>query len=247
MCRCPQLLRLHLLAVALLLALPSPSVLAKGPGNSPVARAERAQGMVALNLGRYDEAIEHLSQAYTLTQDPTLLFSLGQAYRLAGQPDKALASYSSFLRAAGSMPKYRTQLERATAEIESITATSCLAKRPLERPAQDKQLDNLMAAPATGKDLAPPAQTEKEAEPAVAAPPLALAPPPPPPPPPASLSFAPKTNPPVQPVPSHVYKKWWFWTSVGVALAAGGVAAWWFTRPENQTPASTYGAIRVFQ
>ncbi|MGA9653489.1 MAG: hypothetical protein WBV96_06220, partial [Polyangia bacterium] len=62
-----------------------------------------------------------------------------------------------------------------------------------------------------------------------------------------SLLFAPKTNPPAQPAPSHVYKKWWFWTSVGVALAAGGAAAWWFTRPENQTPASTYGAIRVLQ
>jgi tetratricopeptide (TPR) repeat protein len=242
MCRCPQLLRLHILAVALLLALPSPSVLARGAGESPVARAERTQGMVALNLGRYDEAIEHLSQAYTLTQDPTLLFSLGQAYRLAGQPDKALASYSSFLRAAGSMPKYRTQLERATAEIESITATSCLAKRPPERPAQEKQLDNLMAA---GKDLEPaPVQAKKEAEPAVAAPPLALAPPPPPP---AGLSFAPQTNVSVQPARSHVYKKWWFWTSVGVALAAGGVAAWWFTRPENQVPGSTYGAIRVLQ
>ena len=47
------------------------------------------------------------------------------------------------------------------------------------------------------------------------------------------------------PPPSHIYSKWWFWTSVGVALAAGGAAAWWFTRPENQVPSSTYGAIRV--
>ncbi|MGC9985960.1 MAG: tetratricopeptide repeat protein [Polyangia bacterium] len=244
--RCPQLLRLHVLAVALLLALPSPSVLAKGPGDSPVARAERAQGMVALNLGRYDEAIEHLSQAYTLTQDPALLFSLGQAYRLAGKPEKALATYSSFLRVAGPGAKNRAQVERAASEIETIT--SFILNRPADRAGQDKQLDNLMAAPAAGKDLAPPPQTEKEAEPAEAKPPpLALAPPPPPPPPPASLLFAPKTNPPAQPAPSHVYKKWWFWTSVGVALAAGGAAAWWFTRPENQTPASTYGAIRVLQ
>ncbi|MGA7741757.1 MAG: tetratricopeptide repeat protein [Polyangia bacterium] len=244
--RCPQLLRLHVLAVALLLALPSPSVLAKGPGDSPVARAERAQGMVALNLGRYDEAIEHLSQAYTLTQDPALLFSLGQAYRLAGKPEKALATYSSFLRVAGPGAKNRAQVERAASEIETIT--SFILNRPADRAGQDKQLDNLMAAPVAGKDLAPPPQTEKEAEPAEAKPPpLALAPPPPPPPPPASLLFAPKTNPPAQPAPSHVYKKWWFWTSVGVALAAGGAAAWWFTRPENQTPASTYGAIRVLQ
>ncbi|MGA9657324.1 MAG: tetratricopeptide repeat protein, partial [Polyangia bacterium] len=166
--RCPQLLRLHVLAVALLLALPSPSVLAKGPGDSPVARAERAQGMVALNLGRYDEAIEHLSQAYTLTQDPALLFSLGQAYRLAGKPEKALATYSSFLRVAGPGAKNRAQVERAASEIETIT--SFILNRPADRAGQDKQLDNLMAAPVAGKDLAPPPQTEKEAEPAEAKP-----------------------------------------------------------------------------
>jgi len=91
----------------------------RGSGREGRAR----QGHSCAQLGRYEEAIEHLSQAYTLTQDPSLLFSLGQAHRLAGQPDKALASYSSFLRAAGSMPKYRTQLERATAEIEAITST----------------------------------------------------------------------------------------------------------------------------
>ncbi len=248
MCRCRRLLRLPLLTVALLLVIPSPSLLARGKGEDPVAKAERAKGIVALNLGRYEEAIEHLSQAYTLTQDPSLLFSLGQAHRLAGQPDKALASYSSFLRAAGSMPKYRTQLERATAEIEAITSTSCLLNRPAERPAQERQMDNLMNAPApvaaAGVEPAPVAEQKAEPVPAaVEPPPIALAPLPPPPPPSPALSLSSKENEP--PPPSHIYSKWWFWTSVGVALAAGGVAAWWFTRPENQVPSSTYGAIRV--
>ena len=76
---CPLWLRLHLLAVALLLALPCPSVLAKGSGESSIAGAERAKGMVALNLGRYDEAIEHLSQAYTLTQGTWIQTSLRPA------------------------------------------------------------------------------------------------------------------------------------------------------------------------
>ena len=250
MCRCRQLLRLPLLAVALFLVIPSPSLLARGKGEDPVATAERAKGTVALNLGRYEEAIEHLSQAYTLTQDPLLLFNLGQAYRLAGQPDRALASYSSFLRAAGSMPKYRTQLERATAEIETIAATSCQVKRPPERPAQDRQLDSLMTAPApvAAAEVEPAPVAEQKAEPApapVEPPPLVLAPPPPSPLPPPALSLTLQENAP--PPPGRVYSKWWFWTSVGVALAAGGVATWWFTRPENQTPPSTYGALRVLQ
>jgi len=249
MCSCPSWLRLHLLAVALPLMLFSPSVLAKGSGESSAAGAERAKGMVALNLGRYEEAIEHLSQAYTLTQDPLLLYSLGQAYRLAGKPEKALAAYSSFLRAAGSTPKYRTQLERATAEIETIT--SFVLNRPADRGGQDRQLDKSTTALASGgRDLAPPPvetlPAEKTGEPAVAAaearPVLT---PPPPPPPVAGLLLSSQPTAPVQSQPRHLYNKWWFWTSVGVALAAGGAAAWWFTRPENQVPPSTYGAIRV--
>ena len=249
MCRCRQLLRLPLLAVALLLVIPSPSVLARGKGEDPVATAERAKGTVALNLGRYQEAIEHLSQAYTLTQDPALLFSLGQAYRLAGKPEKSLASYSAFLRTATPSAKYRAQVERAAAEIEAIS--SSLLNRPAERPAQEKQLDNLMTAPGpvAEPEIAPPAQdpeAEKTAEPAaIEPPPRVLAPPPPPPP--LALSLSTQTSLPPPSPPSRIYSKWWFWTSVGVALAAGGAAAWWFTRTENQVPPSSYGALRVLQ
>jgi hypothetical protein len=241
---CRQWLRLVSLAVALLFTLPSPLVLAKGSGESPVAGFERAKGTVALNLGHYDEAIEHLSQAYTLTQDPGLLFTLGQAYRLAGKPEKALAAYSAFLRAVGSAPKYRAQLERAAAEIEAVT--SLVLNRPGDRPS-----DSLMTTPGAGRDLAPPpVQNDKVAESAPAAvepPPLALAPPPPPSPPPPGLSLSTQADTPTQPPPSRIYSKWWFWTSVAVAVAAGGTAAWYFTRSENQAPGSTYGTLKVLQ
>jgi len=249
MCRCGHL-RLPLLAVAVLLALPNPSVLARSKTDNPVARDERAKGTVALNLGRYDEAVEHLSQAYSLTQDPVLLFSLGQAYRLAGKPEKALASYSAFLRAARPSGKYRAQIERAAAEIETIT--SFVLNRPAERPAQEKRLDSAMTVPPPVEEQETASPPDSEPEQVTDAtptepPPLALAPPPPPPPPPPALSLSSQTNSPAPPPPSHIYGKWWFWTSVGVALAAGGVAAWWFTRPENQMPPSTYGALRVLQ
>jgi hypothetical protein len=145
------------------------------------------------------------------------------------------------------MPKYRTQLERAAAEIETIT--SFVLNRPADRGGQekqqDKQLDNLMTAPApAGRDLAPPPQEALQAEKAAEPPPVVLTPRPPSPPPAAGLSLSSEPAAPVQPS-RPVYRRWWFWTSVGVALAAGGAAAWWFTRPENQAPPSTYGAIRV--
>ena len=32
-------------------------------------------------------------------------------------------------------------------------------------------------------------------------------------------------------VGTPIYKKWWFWTLIGAALAGGGVAIWYFTQP----------------
>lgn len=252
-------MRLPILAMALLLAFPSHLVLAKGSGESGTARTERTKGTVALNLGQYEEAIEHFSQAYALTQDPILLFSLGQAFRLAGKPEKAVASYSSFLRAAGPGTKYKAQFERAATEIETITPTLVCPSK--ERPGTGKQLDDskqiddLMNAPAPAAKRAlvpPPVEPTPVEEPVaepIEPPPVAakapvLAPSPPTAPSPA-LSITMQAAPPVGPESKPVYKKVWFWSSVATVLAIGGVATWWFTRSQNQTPPSTYGSTRV--
>ncbi|HEX7505458.1 MAG TPA: tetratricopeptide repeat protein [Polyangia bacterium] len=268
MCSAHPLLRFSTLAFALLLALPSPWAFAKGPGESEVARTERAKGTVALNLGQYEEAITHFSQAYALTQDAILLFSLAQAYRLAGKPDKAVSSYSSFLRAAGPGTKYRTQFERAAAEIETITPTlvcpprerAGTGKQPGQQTQDDKQdekqdekqLDELMNAPGplaktapTPKPVEPPPAEEAIEPPPVAkAPAPALAPLAPAAQAPA-LTLTAQTAPPAEPTSTPLYKKVWFWSAVAGVLAVGGVATWYFTRPQNQVPASTYGSTTV--
>jgi len=253
MCPGHRLMRLPVLAMALLLAFPSHLVLAKGSGESDAARVARAKGTVALNLGQYEEAVEQFSQAYALTQDPILLFNLGQAFRLAGKPDKAVASYSSFLRAAGPGTKYRTQFERAAAEIETITPT--LVCPPRERVGTGKQPDDPENAPAPAAKPAPapppvePTPVEKPIEPppvAVKAPAPVLAPAPPPAPAPA-LAITAQAAPPIEPAAKPFYKKAWFWSSVVGVLAIGGVATWWYTRNPNQVPPSTYGSTRVLQ
>ncbi len=250
-----RLMRLHILAMATLLAFPSHLVLAKGSGEGEAARAERAKGTVALNLGQYDEAIEHLSQAYTLTQDPILLFSLGQAFRLAGKPDKAVASYSSFLRAAGPGTKYKAQFERAAAEIETITPTLVCPPREhagTGKQPEDAKLDDLMNAPVPGAKHAvePPVESIVIEEPIEPPPAAAKAPPPPTlaPSPPTqvapALSVATQSTP-VDSDSKPVYRKAWFWGSVVGVLAVGAAATWWFTRSQNNAPASTYGSTRV--
>jgi tetratricopeptide (TPR) repeat protein len=44
------------------------------------AKAEYRKGSDAYALGNYEEAIEHFERAYQLSQEPALLFDIGQAY-----------------------------------------------------------------------------------------------------------------------------------------------------------------------
>jgi tetratricopeptide (TPR) repeat protein len=248
-----QYLRLLALALALSQALSGGSAYGRGSGENESARSERSQATVAVNLGRYDEAAEHFSNAYSLTQDPTLLFGLAQAYRLAGKPEKALAAYSAFLRAASSSPKLRPQIERAAAEIESITSFMLNLRASGQHSAGKPNGRAGAVEPAGDPDLelTPPPLTEKEhagkisPEPAVArTEPLVLLPKPEPVPAPALILTA-EASPPAEPGNRPVYKRWWFWTGVAAALALGGVATWWYTQPGSQAPASTYGSVRV--
>jgi len=216
-------------------------------------RWERSLGTVALNLGKYDEAVEHFSRAYELTQDPVLLFSLAQAYRLGGKADKSLAAYTAFLREAGGSAKYRWQIERATAEIENIT--SFMINHPVDSRANEKpgavaESTRPLAPAKPTATLEPPEAQPEAAEQAPATlntRPPALLPRPQPVPPPAFYLANENPQKQEESAPIPVYKRWWFWGGAAavVALAAGGVAAWYYTQPSNQTPPSTYGAVRV--
>src|SRR5689334_20299532 len=59
----------------------------------------------AFAVGDYAEAGREYQAAYKLQPDPALLFDAAQAYRLAGNTDKALALYKSFLQFYPNHPK----------------------------------------------------------------------------------------------------------------------------------------------
>ena len=85
------------------------------------ARELRGQGIVELNLGRYDEAVKLLEQAYESSRDPSILFDLVQAHRLNGNPERALLLCASFLRTARSLTRHtREQVERSASELGII-------------------------------------------------------------------------------------------------------------------------------
>jgi tetratricopeptide (TPR) repeat protein len=251
---------LSLLLIMLAASLPNAPALAKGKTEGEEARRERSEGTVALNLGRYDEAAEHFEEAYALTQDPLLLFYLGQAYRLGGKPEKSLAAYNAYLRTANP-GKNREQFERAAADIEVISMI--LLRQGRAVPAQDALTERTAPAatankPSRGeKKLEPPPSQPEEAqptEPEEEAPPVLALPSSAARPPAASetsardlalVQAAPAPLPATGKSSEHFYKKWWFWSSVAGVAVVGGATAYLATRSPNQTPTTTWGSQRV--
>jgi tetratricopeptide (TPR) repeat protein len=113
--------------LALLLAA---TLLAAGGEPKDRAREMVRQARVAYNLGNYDEAAARYEAAYRLVQDPALLFNIGQAFRLAGRTDKALAAYKGFLRTAPPDDPNRAAVVGRVAELERSLRAQAAEPRP---------------------------------------------------------------------------------------------------------------------
>jgi len=134
------------------------------------ARELRDKGIVAVNLGRYEDAVNLLEQAYELSREPSILFDLVQAYRLNGNPERALILCASFLRTGPSIsPRNREQIERTVAElgiiVEEIQLQGKRGKPVLSAPVKGAAKT---AALEKGKEAAaePTAATQTEPPPA---------------------------------------------------------------------------------
>ena len=198
---------------------------------SGVATAHVRKATAAYNLGKYPEAAKEYEAAYEQTLDANLLFNIGQAYRLAGERDKAITAYRSFIRSAPESEQ-RQLAESKIREIERQRSAPPPAPAPAPVPA---------AAPApvpAPAAVAPAATPELSATAPVAAPPAAT-----PSPAPAPTSASPSTETPsnlvaapVVPEPSPptpFYKGWPFWTAVGAVVVGAVVLTIVLTRPSN--------------
>ena len=221
---------------------------------SAEARAHYEEGTKAYNLGEYPRAVTEFKAAYNAKPDPLLLYNIAQSFRLGGDATQALFFYRSFLRNMPGSPNRK--------EVEGRIRT---LEKQIEKQAEkqgDKQNEEQKhegAVPPAGAPppaVAAPASTAAPTSPAPASTPVAppsstarpalIAPPPLSSPPTATepaaptspgvdLSQAPASEP--APSSSPFYKKWWFWTGVGVVLVVGIVAA----AARDKPPSTTYG------
>ena len=102
-----------------------------GAADETSAAREHAQkGKAFMDLGKYNEAAAEYEAAYAEKQDPTLLLNLAQAYRMAGNGNKAIFFYRKYLQHVPKSP-YRADIEEKIATLEKSGATGTVAPTPV--------------------------------------------------------------------------------------------------------------------
>jgi tetratricopeptide (TPR) repeat protein len=154
--------------------------------------------------GRYAEALDIFAKLYAETLHPVYLRNIGRCQQGLRQPQKAIDAFRDYLAKEKKISAdERAEIEGYIKEMEALR----------DEQARQAQAPVVPIAPAT-----PPA--------APGPPPTGYAPPAgPEPTSTASASLVAQPAPAPGSESTPVYKKWWFWTLVGAAVAGGVIAA----------------------
>lgn len=179
----------------------------------------------AFAAARYDEAIELFARLYAETLNPIYLRNIGRCHQKKREPDKAIDAFQDYLAKGKSITSAeRKEIQGYIKDMERLRDDQAKERQAAQATKEkDKETAFIAAPPAT-----PPPTTPA---PVVATTTINVAPGSPgyaaPPPDPTAggpvLVARPDTAGATD--ESHpVYKRWWFWTAIGVVVA-GGVAA----------------------
>ena len=93
-----SLRRLPLLIATLSMLVASAAWAQAKPDTKTAAKEHYARGTSFYDLGRYEDAIKEFEAAYQLKNDPAFLYNLAQSYRQAGNHERAVHFYKTYLR-----------------------------------------------------------------------------------------------------------------------------------------------------
>lgn len=212
----------------------SRTVTAEPRGKRGEAKAEFEKAQLHYRLGRFEEALKAYTRAYELFNAPALLFNIGQCHKNLQNYERAVFFFEGYLRE-------ETNPEKRTLAEELIAASrAAMERQRIEQAKADAQAATATSsgatAPSAGASLPPPSTPDGGVTPL---------------PTPAALPAAtdPGTSPALitvehdgEPAEEErpVYKKWWFWTALGVGAAAvaTGAAIYYATGPTTTLPPS---------
>jgi hypothetical protein len=232
------------------------------PIDRTAANAAFHEGLRAFNLGQWEEAVAGFEKSYKLSGDPSLLFNVAQAQRLAGHRKEALIAYKAYLRENPDTPhrelveaKMR-ELEASPGPAEAATAAKPGGDRlpevwvnPFEPVAQPVATETAAIEPVTTPspqpaETPPPEKAPPSVTPLPANAPPAIVPPP------AAPTFLPTESPPAPTAETGwSSNRWWLWTGIGAVVAAGVVTAVILstrrTERDGTCPAGVDGCLTV--
>jgi tetratricopeptide (TPR) repeat protein len=201
------------------------------PQESAQARDAFKSAQVHYDLKEYAAALEDFKNSYRLVQDPVMLFNIAQCHYFLGQNEEALGFYRNFLRRLPDAPN-RGAVERKIQDIEHKLAAApkpaapagvvppkpgaaSLSPPPAEPVAGGTAAGGIGVASGAAAPLSPPSPLPQ----AGAGDPggagrqdgTSL----------SALTSAPPLAPAASPA---IWKRWWFWTGIGVVVAGGVLA-----------------------
>jgi tetratricopeptide (TPR) repeat protein len=182
-------------------------------------------GLQHFSLGEFEEALRLFKESYRNSDDPILLFNIGQCHRQLNQKGDALRSYRVFLSQVPNAPN-RDEVKQLIVTLEGQLQQDQAAK---EQPPQGT-IDP--AKPDKARGTHPPARDPDHQ--AVRDAPSGIA----------------TTAPSQRQVDRHatpLYKRWWLWTVVGGVVLAGaavGLGVGIGTQTSFPSAATTAGTFR---
>jgi tetratricopeptide (TPR) repeat protein len=102
---------------------------APAAADKATAKQHYRKGVTEYNLGRFDQAISHFEQAYSLDPSPILIFNIGQAHRRAGNGDRAIFFLRRYL-AEDPETKDRPRVEGWIKELEEAAKVKAVVAPP---------------------------------------------------------------------------------------------------------------------
>ena len=175
--------------LAVLAALALAPRTAAAADDTTVAREHFEKGKAFMDLAKYNEAAAEYEAAYAAKPDPALLLNLAQAYRQAGNAEKALRFYRKYLQHVPKSP-YRADIEEKIEALDKqIKEGTSTAPPPASSGGTGSSGTTLPTPPPGGGTGQPPYPTTTTPGPGGSEPPpsngypLSTVPPPPPPPP----------------------------------------------------------------
>jgi hypothetical protein len=238
--------------------LASPTV--AGESEKAVARAHYETATRLYEIREYTDALKEYKAAYVAKPDPAFLFNIGQCYRKMDKNAEALNFFQQFLKKVPADDPNRAAVE---ARIRNIEAGLNSAYDPFDKSG-DGPTQEVARQVQPSATLDPSSATKREGlpEPTLPAqpvPPLPATPSPFPAQPGTRFSSQPAGQPSridlTAPISANeagssppIYRKWWFWTGIGAAVAVVTVTAIVLSSGGSTTnPSSTLGSRSVFQ